>query len=314
MVRLLLYVGLLLYCISGAVGSLTKSLIVSLNSKWNSTSLIAEISEFMSKEDEQLFWRFISGIADECSAMNWNQVSDKMKYDFGLQQASKMLSAPLIDLLKLSLSLRIYSPSVQLFQQIGADHALSCVAFFDVHGLKGCDASELENAVESAHGRDPPALFSIDHVFNLGREAEITAIIYGEIGTMEWLQLHAKAVELASARRIQYVLRHYMKCTDTPIAKVSLSGYGVELAIKNTEYKVVDITRGGMGENHDIEDFHGFNFKQLKEKNVESNGHFDAFKMHLMEMQELGSLKQWQLQDLSFQVGVHLVEGKAQPL
>ncbi|VDO73528.1 unnamed protein product [Haemonchus placei] len=43
MVRRLLYVGLLLYCISGAVGSLTKSLIVSLSSKWNSTSLIAEI-------------------------------------------------------------------------------------------------------------------------------------------------------------------------------------------------------------------------------------------------------------------------------
>ncbi|VDO56446.1 unnamed protein product [Haemonchus placei] len=168
-----------------------------------------------------------------------------------------MLSAPLIDLLKLSLSLRIYSPSVQLFQQIGADHALPCVAFFDVHGLKGCDASELENAVESSHGRDSPALLSIDHVFNLGRQAETTAIIYGEIGTQEWLQLHAKAVELASARRIQYVLRHYMKCTDTPIAKVSLSGYGVELAIKNTEYKVVDISRGEMGENHDIEDFHG---------------------------------------------------------
>ncbi|PIO72418.1 hypothetical protein TELCIR_05658 [Teladorsagia circumcincta] len=200
---------LLICCAAFAADSSSKSVIATLNSKWNSTSLFAEISEFMSKENEQLFWRFITETAEKCSTVKCDQVSDETKYEIGLKQAMMILSPSSIDLLKLSLSLRIYSPTVQLFQQIGSEHAMSCAAFFDVHGTKGCNAGELENALISAHERDVPELLTIDHVFNFGRKAETVAIIYGEIGTQDWLQLHAKAVELASAQKMRYVLRHY---------------------------------------------------------------------------------------------------------
>ncbi|KAK6034491.1 hypothetical protein COOONC_28018, partial [Cooperia oncophora] len=190
-------------------------------------------------------------------------VSDRKKYEIGLEQASKILSPPSIDLLKLSLSLRLYSPIVQLFQQIASDYAMPCRAFFDIHGMRGCDVEGLESALKSAHERDIPPLLSIDHELNIGEGAEVVAVIYGEIGTQEWLQLHSKTVELASAQRIRYVLRHY-KPTGTHIAKVSLSGYGVELAIKNTEYKAVDIGAKKKKDSHDEENFHGFNIKLLK--------------------------------------------------
>ncbi|KAK6033739.1 UDP-glucose:Glycoprotein Glucosyltransferase [Ostertagia ostertagi] len=218
----------------------------------------------------------------------------------------KILSPSSIDLLKLSLSLRMYSPTVQSFQQIGSEHALPCAAFFDVHGVKGCNTDELENALKSAHERDAPELLSIDHVFNLGREAETVAIIYGEIGTQEWLQLHNKAVELASAGKMRYVLRHY-KAVGTHMSQVSLSGYGVELAIKSTEYKAVDTSEQKNEEEPDEENFYGFNFKQLKKIHSDSSDHLESFKMHLKEMQDLGPLKQWQLQDLSFQAAQRII-------
>lgn len=45
---------------------------------------------------------------------------------------------------------------------------------------------------------------------------------------------------------------------------MSLSGYGVELAIKNTEYKAEDDSKKKDEVQEDEEDLHGFNFKLLK--------------------------------------------------
>jgi len=65
--------------------------------------------------------------------------------------------------------------------------------------------------------------------------------LYGQIGTNGFHELHEYLKELAEKSLIKYVIRHYFKRTDT--RKVSLSGYGVELAIKSTEYKAQDDTR-----------------------------------------------------------------------
>jgi hypothetical protein len=48
---------------------------------------------------------------------------------------------------------------------------------------------------------------------------------------------------------------------------VSLSGYGVELAIKSTEYKAIDdsnVNSGGGEEEQAPQNLHGFNFRALR--------------------------------------------------
>ncbi|VDM62368.1 unnamed protein product [Angiostrongylus costaricensis] len=258
-------------------------------------------SEFLSSEHEQLFWTFIRYVAEKCSSFDCDKATDEQKYELSLHQASKLLSEASVDLLKLSLSLRVFSPAVQLFQKIGADHEVLCHAFFDVHGITGCEPSQLESAVKTATERIAPELLSVDHVFDVGKEADVIAVVYGEIGSKPWLRLHEKAVELANAQKLRYVFRHYNVATSTT-RKVSLSGYGVELAIKNTEYKAVDDSneKKDEGTERDEENLHGFNFKLLKELHPDSSDSLDAFKMHLREIQELAPLKQWQVQDLSF--------------
>ncbi|KAJ1350986.1 hypothetical protein KIN20_006919 [Parelaphostrongylus tenuis] len=293
------YVISVIIRLSFAIDSVGKSVIASVNSKWNSTSLIAETSEFISRENEKLFWTFARHVAENCSSVDCASATDEQKYELSLNQASKIISEASVDLLRLSLSLRVFSPVVQLFQKIGTDHEVPCDAFFDVHGITGCQPSQLENAVMTARERDAPELLSVDHVFEFGKEADVIVIVYGEIGSTPWLQLHEKAVELATAGKSKYVLRHYSMAT-SPTKKISLSGYGVELAIKNTEYKAVDDTNEKK-EERDEENLHGFNFKLLKELHPDSKDSLDAFRMHLKEIQELAPLKQWQVQDLSFQ-------------
>lgn len=49
-------------------------------------------------------------------------VSDEQKYELAIDVAAEILPETTLDLLKLSLSLRVFSPAVQLFQQV----SLSC--------------------------------------------------------------------------------------------------------------------------------------------------------------------------------------------
>lgn len=298
---------LLLFC-CGYSAADSKSVIATVNSKWNSTSIIAEISEYVAREDSRQFWNFISEIANVCSTLDWSEATDEQKYEIGLKHVSSILTESSIDILKLSLSLRLFSPTVQLFQQTGADYSLPCPAFFDVNGVIGCDTEDLKAALELIADRPAPELFSLDHIYDHGKAAsDITIIVYGEVGSPEWLELHKKAVELAEAGKAQYVLRHYMAAKEAETDKVSLSGYGVELAIKNTEYKAVDDSHKQKEEETDEEDLYGFNFKLLKELNADSKDALDAFKMHLKEIQELSPLKQWQVQDLSYQAAQRIV-------
>uniref|UniRef100_A0A0N4XT99 UDP-glucose:glycoprotein glucosyltransferase (inferred by orthology to a D. melanogaster protein) n=1 Tax=Nippostrongylus brasiliensis TaxID=27835 RepID=A0A0N4XT99_NIPBR len=268
------------------------------------------LSEFIANEDKQLFWAFTSAVAEESPSLNWNKATDEEKYDFGIKQASKILTESSVDLLKLSLSIRVYSPTVQLFQQIGEDWSSECSAFFDVHGVKVCNANELGNAVEAARESAASTVLSIDHVLDYGKNmSSATIILYGDIGSPEWLQLHNDALELARKKKLRYVFRHYVKPNRSDASKVSLSGFGVELAIKNTEYKAVDDSEQGKNKEEDVdqEDLYGFNFKLLKEQHAESSDALEAFKMHLKEIQELAPLKQWQVQDLSFQAAQRVV-------
>ena len=59
-------------------------------------------------------------------------------------------------------------------------------------------------------------MFKFDHVFpggngNGGTGASVTAVLYGELGTASFKELHLKLVELATAGDVTYVLRHYLK-------------------------------------------------------------------------------------------------------
>ncbi|ETN86742.1 hypothetical protein NECAME_16155 [Necator americanus] len=265
-----------------------------------------------------MFWRFVHEVASRCSRLDWKNADEEQKYEFAVDVASQILTESSFDMLKLSLSIRMFSPAVQM----GAEYTVACTAFFDVHGITGCSVEELENAVNSEQKRDVPELLPIDHIYGKETVPKTVAIVYADVGSPEWLQLHIKASELVSARKIQYVLRHYVKETDAHT--LSLSGYGVELAIKNTEYKVVDDSF--VKNDSDETDLHGFNFRLLRLGKVmfiktvvcillllvfflitralypDDSESFDGFRMHLKDIEELTPLKQWQVQDLSFQV------------
>lgn len=81
----------------------------------------------------------------------------------------------------------------------------------------------------------PATLYPLDHIYNSHNPNLPTAILYGCIGTDQFIRFHD--LLKGNHRSVNYVLRHSVPLVP---GTISIPGYGVELAIKSLEYKTVD--------------------------------------------------------------------------
>uniref|UniRef100_A0A8B9RT05 UDP-glucose:glycoprotein glucosyltransferase 2 n=1 Tax=Accipiter nisus TaxID=211598 RepID=A0A8B9RT05_9AVES len=241
--------------------------------------------------------------------------SEHSYYNLILKKAGQFLSNLQINLLKFALSIRAYSPTVQMFQQIAADEPPpeGCSAFVVIHEKHTCKTNEIKKLLKKATKRPRPYLFKGDHKFPALKEDGPVVVLYAEMGTKDFVKFHKILSEKAQREEIVYVLRHYVQKPSS--RKMYLSGYGVELAIKSTEYKAVDDTQvKGTNETKEEEDdddesdVQGFLFGKLKQMHPDLKNNLKEFKKHLIETtNNMEPLKVWELQDLSFQAGARIM-------
>ncbi|KAG8586345.1 hypothetical protein GDO81_005352 [Engystomops pustulosus] len=247
-----------------------------------------------------------------------NKDSEYSYYSLILKKTGQFLSDLQINLLKFAFSIRAYSPMVQMFQQIAADEPPpeGCSAFASIHGKHTCKASQIKNLLKEALDRSRPYLYKGDHIYpTLTRTAPVV-ILYAEIGTKDFATFHKALVEKAEKEEIIYVLRHYVQKPSK--RKINLSGYGVELAIKDTEYKAMDdievkaINSTDKSYEGISEDVQGFYFDKLIQMYPDLKDNLVEFRKHLIEStNEMVPLKVWELQDLSFQAASKIISTPA---
>ncbi len=191
-------------------------------------------SEFFAKEGSPaLFWQFVD-LASNVSISS----SDRDQYDFALRAGRELRLLPeQQSLLQISLASRAFSPAVEMHRSL----ALAEKVAGDAFAVVGTDkrvvskVSELGAALQNAGPIPESALLKEDHLF--GSRDAVVAIVYGNIGSGS---LAAFRQELArKSPHAGYVLRHFPP-VDAAGRRVRLSGFGVELHLKSTEYKVVD--------------------------------------------------------------------------
>ncbi|XP_072350240.1 UDP-glucose:glycoprotein glucosyltransferase 2-like isoform X2 [Scyliorhinus torazame] len=299
---------ILRFCNTSAAG---KGVTASLDAKWSSMPLLLETSEFVAEEDNEKFWQFVDTVK-EITYLHGD--SERTYCNLILKKAGQFLSQLKLNLLKFALSLRAYSPTVQMFQQIAADEPApkGCSSFVVVNGEHTCSTGQIKKFLKRAATRPKPYLFKGDHMFPTKNTEAPVAILYAEIGTKEFSKFHKILSEKAGKGEVMYVLRHYVQKASSK--KVRLSGYGVELAIKSTEYKVLDDTRFEgtnttvLEEDDDIDEVQGFHFKKLKHLFPDLNDQLKELRKHLIEStNDMAPLKVWELQDLSFQAASRIV-------
>ncbi|XP_059695222.1 UDP-glucose:glycoprotein glucosyltransferase 2 isoform X3 [Haemorhous mexicanus] len=287
-----------------------------LAAKWPATPLLLEASEFIAEDGNEKFWQFLETVRELTVYKQGD--SEYSYYNLILKKAGQFLSNLQINLLKFALSIRAYSPTVQMFQQIAADEPPpeGCSAFVVIHEKHTCKTNEIKKLLKKATKRPRPYLFKGDHKFPTLKEDGPVVILYAEMGTRDFVKFHKILSEKAQKEEIVYVLRHYIQQKPNS-RKMYLSGYGVELAIKSTEYKAVDDTQvKGANETKEEEDeeeeeesdVQGFFFGRLKRMHPDLKNNLMEFKKHLIETtNNMEPLKVWEMQDLSFQAAARIM-------
>ncbi|KAG5286096.1 hypothetical protein AALO_G00010890 [Alosa alosa] len=297
-------------------GADSKAVTTTLTTKWPSTPLLLEASEFLAEENQDKFWDFVE--ANQHIENDEHDGTDLSYYGLIQKRAQPLLSPVQLNLLKFALSLRAYSSTVHSFQQIASNEPppAGCTAFFNVHGKKSCNTEHLSDLLDTV---PKPYLFKGDHKFPSTNPEAPVVILYAEMGTDEFSRLHQLMVSKANEGLIVYVLRHFV--ANPSKNKVYLSGYGVELAIKNQEYKAKDDTQvqgGGetnatlVGERDGVDEVQGFLFGKLRTMYPELKEQLRELRKHLVEStNEMAPLKVWQMQDLSFQTAARILAAPA---
>jgi UDP-glucose:glycoprotein glucosyltransferase len=281
-------------------------------SNWPRSPILLEASEFVSGEDPLLFWEFLERI----QAMHLS-ATQKEVYESVLEHAEQLLSPLVFNCLPLALSLHSHSPSVAMYQQLAEEKwkslsrgGESCVPWVELGRRVSCSITTLLSLIDE-EPISQPELYPFDHVYPASPEPANTsslpvAILYCQLGTVACHQWHTEMATLATQGTIRYVFRHYFETAEE--AGSYLSGYGVQLAVKNSEYKAVDDTQ--VEDDSDIDeeeaelevDTHGFSFPTLKSLHADLASQLEDFRLHIEHSsREIPELKAWQLQDLGFQ-------------
>ncbi|XP_028993003.1 UDP-glucose:glycoprotein glucosyltransferase 2 isoform X3 [Betta splendens] len=295
------------------VKSTPKGVTTSLKAKWSMTPFLLETSEFIGEDGNEKFWQFIDTVKELTVYKQGESV--RSYYNLIIKKAGQFLTDLQVNLLKFSLALRSYSPSVHASQQIASDEPPpeACPAFVSIHGQHSCSTKDMKKLLKTAAGRPKPYLYKNDHTYPRVIKTDVPVVIlYAEIGTKKFTSFHKVLSEQAEGGKIVYVLRHYV--ADPKPQKMLLSGYAVELAIKSTEYKAVDDTKVKDSktvindEDDDNDEVQGFFFGALKKSHPELQEQLSELRKHLLEStNDMAPLKVWEMQDLSFQAAAKIM-------
>ncbi|CAG9575933.1 unnamed protein product [Danaus chrysippus] len=303
----------------------SKGVTTFISAKWEATPIVLELAEYLSAESSDLFWSYFDGIISLKSSLE-SLETDKQVYDACIGVASTLLAPAQLRMAKLALSMHLTSPTVRMFDQIATQNGAKespCETFVAIASRKVCDNDILRDILKSTDKFDPEEhrieTYLLDHSYPSSDNRSLTAILYGELGNSDFSAKHKILSGYADKGVINYVVRWNVKSRGKP--KLRLSGYGIELQLKSTEYKSQDDTTpkesvddsGVPSEEEDENDpqnqIDGFNFGRLKNLFPALRTPLERFRRHLSEMsEEIEPLKVWQMQALSMQAAAAVMD------
>lgn len=203
--------------------------------------LIVNCRETAAQENASSYFPLLDRIADGYFS---KATTDKDLYELFVELVQKdghIATAESLSTFKLALSTRSAAPRVEAHYQYyhtGVAPSLSgtqdeCNAWILWEGQQYCSES-----LESSQGRLPDGSdrdLSFDYASGNGP----SCILYADITATSFGRFHKVLVQKAQNRECTYKLRH-RSLTYNATEALPVSGYGVELALKRTDYIVID--------------------------------------------------------------------------
>ncbi|OOQ83085.1 UDP-glucose [Penicillium brasilianum] len=218
---------------------------VALQASFDSSPYLVELLETAADENATSYFPLLNRIADGAFE---EAISEKELYDRFLQvvhEDGHLRTPESLSSFKLSLSTRSAAPRIQAHYQyyntsvqrsmMGAQDA-ACPVWVHFEGKQYC-SSLMERAQQDVDGELDPRELPFDRVH--GDVSLPPAVLYADVSAPAFKEFHEKLGEMAKQGEISYRVR-YRPPQHRASRPLFVSGYGVELALKRTDYIVID--------------------------------------------------------------------------
>ncbi|KAG5641244.1 hypothetical protein DXG03_005668 [Asterophora parasitica] len=255
--------GLSFAVLGGANGS--PPIKVSLRSSWPAPPPFLEILETITLESPDAFFPLLDKLTDPEVLNAPHALSPEAAHQAVMEIAASNghLTEPgAIAAVELNLALHAATPKIEAFYSHYLDHqndrkGNECGSWVEWYGKVVCDIEELvklagietiDPSVKTSTS-DPfprPQLLTFDHIYPSPARALTrpprTAIFYASPSSSNFRELHNHLLSLADATNplVEYVFRHIPPKARENQLRNYLSGYGVALNLKKTDYLAID--------------------------------------------------------------------------
>ncbi|KAI2792495.1 UDP-glucose:glycoprotein glucosyltransferase 1 [Penicillium oxalicum] len=218
---------------------------VALQASFDSSPYLVELLETAAEENATSYFPLLDRIAGGAFE---EAVSEKELYDRFLQvihEDGHLRTPESLSSFKLAMSIRSSAPRIQAHyqyyntsvqQSLMAAQDAACPVWVHLEGKQYC-SSLMERAQQDVEGDSDPRDLSIDRVF--GDKSLPPAVLYADVSAPAFREFHEKLSDMAKQGEISYRVR-YRPPQHWISRPLFVSGYGVELALKRTDYIVID--------------------------------------------------------------------------
>ncbi|EHK39882.1 uncharacterized protein TrAtP1_013347 [Trichoderma atroviride] len=216
---------------------------VGMNAAFPAGPYLLELLETAAAENSSSYFPLLDRIATGYFDAASTDAALYEKFLGVLQEDGCLSSAESLSTFKLALSLRSAAPRIEAHYQYyntavvpALEKSLEseCFNWVLLDGKQYC-RHELETVIKGGLGSLHNKQLPFDRVTGTGREA----ILYADITSGSFGDFHKALSKAAAEGSLSYRIR-YHRTRITPYAALPMSGYGVELALKRTDYIVID--------------------------------------------------------------------------
>ncbi|KAH8556358.1 UDP-glucose:glycoprotein glucosyltransferase-domain-containing protein [Umbelopsis sp. PMI_123] len=224
---------------------------VEVQAPWTAPNLGLEILEHVSAENSSAYFPFLSDLVELVP----NVTSTQYMYTelLSIIQQKHYIQPDLIDITKLALAMRSTAPKVEAYHHYYSNVVVprmntttkmpfdeNCDSWVEFDGQQFCSPDKLQKAITASRHIDSQDIqvLPFDHILTSASEEAGTAVLYGDVMSTTFSDLHNILYKAAQDDKVTYIIRY--KPGSHVDDKVILSGYGIELALKNTDYLVID--------------------------------------------------------------------------
>ncbi|KAJ6187832.1 hypothetical protein N7519_002740 [Penicillium mononematosum] len=233
------------FLLPGLIANASPAVNVALQASFDSASYLVELLESAAEENSTSYFPLLDRIADGTFE---DLTTEKELYDrflTVLNDDGHIRTPESLSSFKLSLSVRssaprieahfqYYNTSVQQSLMVAQDAV--CPVWVHSEGKQYC-SSAMERAQQDVVGELDPRELPFDRV--LGDVSLPPAVLYADVASPMFRDFHETLSDMAKQGQISYRVR-YRPPQHWISRPLFVSGYGVELALKRTDYIVID--------------------------------------------------------------------------